>query len=68
MCNRVRFPTERYADTALRFALRRKGGSKIKHRMPCRYYECDECGGWHLTSMSLADYQDQQAERQAAET
>jgi hypothetical protein len=41
-----RFRTEHDAKVALKVAR----DSSRDHRKECRYYECDDCGGWHLTS------------------
>ena len=51
-----RFPNEGLAKEALRSA--RKAASKQKRvkyvgrrRTESRYYPCDDCKGWHLTSI-----------------
>lgn len=31
-------------------ALRRIKGGSSRDRVPAKAYECDWCGGWHLTS------------------
>jgi uncharacterized protein (DUF3820 family) len=28
-----------------------------RHKKPVRAYECDKCGGWHLTSLTLEEYE-----------
>lgn len=30
-------------------------------KLPCRSYGCELCGGWHLTSVPLIEYQEQLA-------
>ena len=45
MCNKVRF-TRFEAQLALYKAKR----SKSRNRRECRYYKCDQCGWYHLTS------------------
>lgn len=31
-------------------------GIEQEHKKPVRAYECDKCGGWHLTSIPLEDW------------
>ena len=50
MCKKKRYPTELDAKIALTscyYANHIKGKSKRKE---CRYYYCDKCKGYHLTS------------------
>lgn len=50
---KVRFETERDARVELCGAV--IGRNRGKHqRRECRVYECDRCGGWHMTSMQAA--------------
>lgn len=41
-----------YNEKAARTALNRSNKTKDRRhlRRECRYYECPECNGWHLTS------------------
>lgn len=43
------FPTELEAKLALA-QIQREKRRNVKHRKECRYYECEHCGGYHLTS------------------
>jgi hypothetical protein len=38
------------------------------YRAECRVYRCDVCGTWHLTSMTLEEYEEKQAAKLAHDT
>lgn len=46
VCDKITFPNEKEA----KFALKNIKVAIQKHKKPTRIYECDKCGGWHLTS------------------
>lgn len=59
IANKDSFPNELEANLALADIHR----SNAHHRRrkyreePVRSYPCDSCGGWHLTSMTLDEYE-----------
>jgi hypothetical protein len=53
MCEKRAFFSKSEAKMMLQSALGR--GSEA--RKECRFYRCDSCGLFHLTSMSLAEYE-----------
>lgn len=46
VCEKLTFATEKIAKQALKDIK----NTPQKHKKPIRVYECDKCGGWHLTS------------------
>lgn len=48
-CNKLTFPTEESVRKRL-FEIRR---IEQERKKPQRYYKCDTCGGYHLTSKQL---------------
>jgi len=54
-CTKARYRTEDQAQQALsRIWQHPIHGAGV---MPTRAYRCPQCGGWHLTSMTLDDYE-----------
>jgi len=54
------FPCEKlfYANRKIaKGVLRKIASMKQEHKKPIRVYECEKCGGWHLTSMPLEEWQ-----------
>ena len=54
-----RFPNRLEAELALA-DIHRSNSHHRHHRYreePIRSFECDSCGGWHLTSMTLEEYE-----------
>jgi len=51
MCTKIKY-NKREAQTALNFLHSKR---KFKCRREKRYYHCDDCNGWHLTSKDLYD-------------
>lgn len=47
---KLRWPTEKVAQRALKQAQSRSKASRIKKRVEKRAYKCHRCDGWHLTS------------------
>lgn len=43
---------------AANFELAKIRDQQQNHRKPVRSYECDLCGGWHLTSMSIERFKE----------
>lgn len=56
-CTKRSFCNKHEAKAMLRSAKERN----VEHRAECRIYRCDSCRCWHLTSMSLEEYQEQKA-------
>lgn len=51
-CTKTRYDTRVDAEIALSSViLRGKRGKRSSSRQESRAYECDRCGGFHLTSM-----------------
>lgn len=44
------YPTGKSARAALKLSWTRRQHSEPRPPMPCRAYECSDCGWWHLTS------------------
>ena len=59
MCGKVCYSSQREANSVLNSMHKSKDrGRTFSHRgkkIPCRAYYCDECGAWHLTSLSGYD-------------
>lgn len=53
-CHKIRYKTRRDAELALSTAKGAADALNIRHE--CRYYHCDVCDGWHLTSMPKSKY------------
>lgn len=52
ICDKYSFPSKETAKDRLNFLLSLHDNVK----KPTRAYECEICGGWHLTSMPLSEY------------
>src|SRR3989344_688069 len=52
-CKKEIFPSKRAANNELK----RIKSQKSKHKKPVRSYECERCGWWHLTSLSIEEWQ-----------
>jgi len=50
---KVRYRSQRDATMALRVF---KADVRPGAYVPCRSYECDDCGGWHLTHLTVESY------------
>lgn len=50
-CKKYLYLTEREARKEL-FRIK-KCHENDNHKIPTRFYYCDKCGGWHLTSKKL---------------
>lgn len=48
-CGKYRYPSGAHARWALD-VIRKRGGRALTGKKPNRAYQCDRCGGWHLTS------------------
>lgn len=48
VCEKLTFASEKIAKANLRDI----ATVKQEHKKPVRVYECEKCGGWHLTSLS----------------
>lgn len=57
LCDKRAFCTKHEAKGMLKSAKERNR----EHRQECRVYKCDNCRCWHLTSMSLEEYEAQKA-------
>ncbi len=53
LCEKRAFCNKHDAKAMLRSAKERN----VDHRAEQRIYRCDSCRCWHLTSMSLGDYE-----------
>lgn len=53
MCDKRSFFSKKEAKMMLQSTL----GSNSAARKECRFYQCDSCGLFHLTSMPLAEYE-----------
>lgn len=53
ICQKITFPTQKDAKKELKRISETK--SKIK---PQREYECEKCGGWHLTSETIEEFKE----------
>jgi hypothetical protein len=51
-CDKVTYCSKKDANIVLRKIIEMGGN----HRKPIRSYECNRCGGWHLTSWTWEDY------------
>lgn len=49
VCEKITYPNEKEAKFKLAFIT----SVNQSHKKPTRAYECDKCGGWHLTSMPI---------------
>jgi ferredoxin len=56
-CTKRSFCNKHEAKAMLRSAKERN----VEHRAECRIYRCDSCRCWHLTSMTIEEYEAQQA-------
>jgi hypothetical protein len=52
VCRKTRYATHEQAVNAMWRMVRTKIGYG---KLPCRAYDCPDCGAWHLTSMALPD-------------
>lgn len=57
VCDKRAFCNKHEAKAMLRSAKERN----VEHRAECRIYRCDSCRCWHLTSMSLGEYEAKKA-------
>lgn len=57
LCEKRAFCNKHEAKAMLKSAKERNR----EHRAECRIYRCDTCRCWHLTSMSLEEYEAKQA-------
>lgn len=57
LCDKRAFCTKHEAKAMLKSAKERNR----EHRAECRIYKCDTCNCWHLTSMSLEEYEAKKA-------
>jgi hypothetical protein len=55
LCDKIAYPTENDAKKHIR-EIRKL---EQKHKKPVRSYECEKCGGWHLTSIPLGEWKPQ---------
>lgn len=53
LCEKLVFPSKKDA----KFALNQIKEEKQEHKKPVRTYECERCGGWHLTSISHEEWE-----------
>lgn len=53
-CHKIRYKTRRDAELAL--SLTKGAADALNIRHESRYYHCDVCNGWHLTSMPKSVY------------
>jgi hypothetical protein len=58
LCEKRSFCNKREAKAMLHSAMERNR----EHRAECRIYRCDVCRCWHLTSMSLEEFEAKQAQ------
>lgn len=56
-CTKRTFINRREAKAMLRSAKERN----VEHRAECRIYRCTSCRCWHLTSMTIEEYEAQLA-------
>lgn len=54
-CNKFLYLTEKEAKKALNKIIDSVSLDKL-HKRPIRTYECNRCGGWHLTAMSIEEF------------
>lgn len=54
ICDKFTFITEKVAKDRLKEILSKKDNIVKK---PVRTYECEKCGGWHLTAISYEEYE-----------
>ena len=52
-CEKLTYPTEKDAKYEIR---RIRDREQKNSKKPVRAYECDDCGGWHLTSIPFEDW------------
>lgn len=52
-CEKVIFPSEKEAKREIK----RIAKLEQKHKKPVRTYECEDCGGWHLTSIPFEEWE-----------
>ncbi len=51
-CDKISYPNEKEA----KFKLKVIRDSNQKHNKPVRAYECEVCGGWHLTKIPFENW------------
>jgi len=51
-CNKFFYACEKDAKQVLKKIIE----TDQEHKKPIRSYECEKCGGWHLTSKPLEEY------------
>lgn len=52
-CNKIPYIDEKSAKAVIKVAREKEQ----KNKKPVRAYECKKCGGWHLTSIPLEEYE-----------
>lgn len=52
LCEKITFPSEKDA----KYQIKQIREKEQKHKKPVRAYECEKCGGWHLTSISYEEW------------
>lgn len=58
ICDKRTFATKRDADDFRKSDKKWKKGKKWKGgKRPIRSYECPRCGGWHVTSKTVEEYE-----------
>lgn len=48
-CRKITYANEKDA----KYVLKQISQVQQQHKKPVRHYQCDDCGGWHLTSKEL---------------
>lgn len=57
LCDKRSFANKREAKAMLHSAMERNR----EHRAECRVYKCDDCRCYHLTSMSIEEFEAKRA-------
>lgn len=52
-CDKIIFPNEKSA----KYKITQLRNVEQDHKKPVRAYECEKCGGWHLTSISYEKWE-----------
>jgi uncharacterized protein (DUF3820 family) len=61
-CDKITYTSESDAKRVLK-SIREQEQS---HKKPIRAYECNKCGGWHLTSKTIEEYKSKLAKQEKA--